>query len=49
MDSECAFCGCLSFPDAKRRVYCEDCHTEHEVCPNCAKEVAGEEGLRLVA
>ena len=48
MERECAFCGCLSF-EPTRRVYCEDCHAEHEVCPACAEDVAGEEGVRLVA
>ena len=33
-----------------RRVYCEDCHVEHEVCHDCAVEVAaGYDGLALVA
>jgi hypothetical protein len=49
MERECAFCGCVNFPGATRRVYCEDCHAEHEVCPACAEDVAGEESLRLVA
>jgi hypothetical protein len=46
---ECASCGCLSF-QTMRRVYCEDCQAEHEVCPTCADELSGgEEGVRLVA
>jgi uncharacterized OB-fold protein len=49
MERECAFCGCVTFPGATRRVYCEDCHAEHEVCPACAEDVVGEDGLRLVA
>ncbi len=49
MECECAFCGRLLF-QTMRRVYCEDCHAEREVCPTCADEVAtGYDGLALVA
>ena len=51
MERECAFCGCVGFRGAIRRVYCEDCHAEHEAFsdPRCAEDVVGEEVLRLVA
>jgi hypothetical protein len=51
VEIECAFCGRVNgLNRSLRRVYCEDCHAEHEVCPDCAAEVAdGFEGLALVA
>jgi hypothetical protein len=34
MNQECACCGCALQREV--RVYCEDCATEHGVCPDCA-------------
>jgi hypothetical protein len=48
MDAECAFCGRAS--GATRRVFCEDCHTQHPACSACAVEVTSAEAevYRLV-
>ena len=47
-ERECAFCGCVMF--RARRVMCEDCRDEHEICQTCADDLPRDaEAYHLVA
>ena len=39
-DGECAFCGRADV--AVRKVLCDDCHAQHQVCARCAAEASAD-------
>jgi len=41
MDGECAFCG-RADAATTNQLYCDDCHSEHRVCRECAAEASVE-------